>query len=488
MDYSIKLRELVDVLVFDQERPVFQDVQINELACDSRLVVPGSLFFAYKGAASDGRDFMVQAEAAGAAAIVYESDGFDLACEFAIPVIPVVGLRHQVGLLADVFFKQPSAGLQVFGVTGTNGKTTCCYLLVQALNGLGNKANMIGTIGHGELGALDYSGLTTPDSIQLHRLLAHWRDQGVTQVCMEVSSHALDQGRVIGIQFFCVLFTNLSHDHLDYHGDMRSYGAAKTKLFTEFSSELAITNADDALGSTLTELANAGFTASYGEGGDVVVEQTHLSKRGMRLEIEANGVDFELETALIGQVNVPNILLLVTTLLALSIDVQEIIKVVSQLHAAPGRMELFSSKSMPSVVVDFAHTPDALEKALSSVRAHCDGKLWCVFGCGGDRDKTKRPLMGAAVNQYADKIIVTNDNPRTESPEQIAQDIVSAIDKQYQVILDRACAMQTAIQSAAELDWVLVAGRGHEPYQQIAGRSIVFSDRAQVKQMLGLGQ
>ena len=374
----------------------------------------------------------------------------------------------------------------MFGVTGTNGKTTCCYLLTQALNKLGNHANMIGTIGYGKLSDLEYSGLTTPGSIELHRLLARWRDVGVTQVCMEVSSHALDQGRVAGIQFFCTLFTNLSHDHLDYHGDMKGYAAAKVRLFTDFHSELLITNADDVLGASLVDRADAEFVATYGDDGDVQGDQIELSDRGMRMQIEANGVDFDLQTALIGKVNIPNILLLVATLLALSLDVKEIQRIVAGLRSAPGRMDIFKSDSSASVVVDFAHTPDALEKALASIQEHCQGDLWCVFGCGGDRDQSKRPLMGAAANKYADQIIVTNDNPRTESPSDIADDIVTGITRKHQVILDRSSAIETAIKQSTPIDWVLVAGRGHEPYQTIGERSIPFSDRAQVRHILGL--
>lgn len=489
MNYSLHLSKLLSILSIQSESQSVANIMIEDLTADSRQVNSGSLFFAYPGAVDDGRDYIVNAAKAGAAAIFYESEldageTFELSGEFDMPTIAVHGLRGKIGLMAHQFFAQPSTEMQVFGVTGTNGKTTCCYLLTQALNKLGNHANMIGTIGYGELSDLEYSGLTTPGAIELHRLLAKWRDQGVTQVCMEVSSHALDQGRVAGVHFFCALFTNLSHDHLDYHGDMQEYAAAKVRLFTDFHSELVITNADDVLGASLIDRANTEFVATYGDGGDVSVDQTELSDQGMRLQIEANGVDFDLQTSLIGKVNIPNILLLVATLLALSIDVKEIQRIVARLASAPGRMELFKNESSASVVVDFAHTPDALEKALASVKEHCSGDLWCVFGCGGDRDKTKRPIMGAAANKYADQIIVTNDNPRSEAPSDIADDIVAGITRDYQVILDRYNAIETAIKNSKSPDWILVAGRGHEPYQQIGESSIPFSDRAQVQQAL----
>ena len=490
MDYSLRLSKLLSILSIPSESQSIGNIMIEDLTADSRQVNSGSLFFAYPGAVDDGRDYIAKAAQAGAAAIFYESElgaseTFELSGEFDMPTIAVRGLRGKIGVMAHQFFAQPSTEMQVFGVTGTNGKTTCCYLLTQALNKLGNHANMIGTIGYGELSDLEYSGLTTPGPIELHRLLAKWRDHGVTQVCMEVSSHALDQGRVAGVQFFCTLFTNLSHDHLDYHGDMQQYAAAKVRLFTDFHSELVITNADDVLGASLIDRANTEFVATYGDDGDVSVDQTELSDHGMRLQIEANGVEFDLQTSLIGKVNIPNILLLVATLLALSIEVKEIQRIVASLTSAPGRMELFKRESSASVVVDFAHTPDALEKALASVKAHCSGDLWCVFGCGGDRDKTKRPIMGAAANKYADQIIVTNDNPRSEAPNDIANDIVAGITRDYQVILDRSNAIETAIKNSKSPDWILVAGRGHEPYQQIGESSIPFSDRAQVQLILG---
>ncbi|MCL4140631.1 UNVERIFIED_CONTAM: hypothetical protein GTU68_000478 [Idotea baltica] len=346
---------------------------------------------------------------------------------------------------------------------------------------------MIGTIGVGLLDDLSDSGHTTPDAISVHRLLATWRDQGITQVCMEVSSHALDQGRVSGVQFFCTLFTNLSHDHLDYHGDMASYQAAKQRLFTDYPAELVITNADDAMGAGLIDIASSDFIASYGlSSGDVRCDDLVLKQDGMSFTVEANQLDFDVSTALIGQVNVPNILMLVTVLLSLSVAVEDIQEIVANLHAAPGRMELYSVNGYPSVVVDYAHTPDALEKALLSVRQHCSGKLWCVFGCGGDRDNAKRPIMGEVVERLADVAVLTNDNPRSEKPEDIVADIAAGMSEQVKVILDRAEAIASAIKLAAGNDWVLVAGKGHETNQVIGGSSQPFSDRQEVTRSLGL--
>lgn len=476
------LSELAGVLgVQTQDQRV-----ITDLVLDSRSAGAGTLFLAYPGTQRDGRDYIEDAQAAGAQAVFFEARDYVLPTSISIPAFAVDDLRGKVGLLAHHYFEQPSAHMQLFGVTGTNGKTTCCYLLTQALTQLGMNAAMIGTIGVGKLGELADSGQTTPDPISVHRLLATWRDQGVTQVCMEVSSHALDQGRVAGLDFFCALFTNLSHDHLDYHGDMSHYAAAKRKLFSDYASELVITNADDEMGAGLIDIANSDFIASYGQAGDVSLDELELSDSGMTLHIDANGVEFTVTTTLIGKVNVPNVLLLVTALLALSTEVDDIQRIVAGLEPAPGRMELHYKQGLPRVVVDYAHTPDALEKALSSLREHCNGQLWCVFGCGGDRDKDKRPVMGRVAQRQADQVVITSDNPRSEKSADIAAEITSGMQDQPRVILDRAAAIRTAIQQANHDDWILLAGKGHEDTQQIGDDVLPFSDREQVRRTLGV--
>lgn len=481
MANSMKLADLMALLniACDDESIV------SALTLDSRKVSANSLFFAYPGDTADGRDFIQQAQTDGAVAVVYEAADFELPAKITIPAFAVGGLQQMVGYVAHEFYGQPTAEMQVFGVTGTNGKTTCCYLLTQALTALGLEAAMIGTIGVGKLNALNLASHTTPDPISIHQLFADFRDQGITQVCMEVSSHALDQGRVNGVQFFCTLFTNLSHDHLDYHGDMQSYAAAKQRLFSDFHSELAVTNATDELGISLVNVADAEFVVRYGQGGDVYAEDVELGSQGIRMVIEGNGVEFDIESPLIGQVNVPNLEMLVATLLSLSTDIEDIQRIVATLAPAPGRMELYRADNRPSVVVDYAHTPDALEKALQSVRKHCSGKLWCVFGCGGDRDREKRPVMGAAADTFADQLIVTNDNPRSEKGEDIAADIEKGIKGDYQIILSRADAIDAAITQAANDDWVLVAGKGHETTQQIGDEYHTFSDRVYVANAMG---
>jgi len=482
MSYELKLTDLLAAIGVECD----SDLVVSSLSIDSRTVEPGALFIAYPGHTADGRDFIDQAQQAGACALLFEPDGVELPADTSILAFPVSDLQQKVGLLAHQFYGYPSDEMQVFGVTGTNGKTTCCFLLTQALSELGLQAAMIGTIGAGKLGLLDPAGHTTPDPISVHKRLADFRDLGITQVCMEVSSHALDQGRVNGVEFFCALFTNLTHDHLDYHGDMSSYAAAKSRLFTEFAPELVITNAADDVGQSLVDIANADFIVRYGESGDVYADDVVLSERGISLVIEGNGVEFELATPLVGQINVPNIELLVATLLGLSTPVEQIQTIVAKLQPAPGRMELMSAEGKPSVVVDYAHTPDALEKALISVRQHCTGNLVCVFGCGGDRDAAKRPLMGAVAERHADVLVVTNDNPRSEDGTDIAADIQSGIDGSSHVILDRAEAIVWAITNAAESDWVLVAGKGHETTQQIGEETHPFSDREQVSNAMAV--
>jgi len=474
------LAELLAVIDISSDH----EVEVDSLAIDSREVSVGTLFCAYPGSVADGRDYILQAQDNGATAVLFDPKEYELPVDLSIPTIAVADLQAKVGLIAHQFFGRACDDMQVFGVTGTNGKTTCCFLLTQALTQLGMQAAMIGTIGVGKLDALEKAVHTTPDPIALHKMLANLKAQGITQVCMEVSSHALDQGRVNGVNFFCTLFTNLSHDHLDYHGDMASYGAAKQRLFTEFFSELVVANASDALGATLKDVANAEFIVTYGQGGDIYADHVSLGSDGIRIEFEGNGVDFSVATPLIGEVNIPNIEMLVATLLALSTSIDDVVSILATLRPAPGRMELYRAPNRASVVVDYAHTPDALEKALISLAQHCQGDLWCVFGCGGDRDQAKRAVMGSVASKHADRIIVTNDNPRTEDERSIAGHIVEGVSKDHQVILDRADAIRTSIEQASPHDWVLIAGKGHETTQQIGKQMFDFSDREQVQKAL----
>ena len=484
MSIAKPLHDLLPIVGLDHQ----SDVLIHDLSIDSRNVTAGSLFLAYPGANNDGRDFIRAAIENGAVAVLYESIAFDELQGLPVPAYGVAGLMRKVGGLASAFFDHPSDQLQVFGVTGTNGKTTCAYLLAQAFELMGMKSAFIGTIGVGSVSAIRTATHTTPDPISLQRTLAELVNEGVTQVSMEVSSHALHQGRVAGVEFYATLFTNLTQDHLDYHATMDDYGAAKAKLFTDFDAKLAIINTNDEFGVRLMDKAVAQFVVSYGESdADVYADDVMLGTDGIRFVVCSDGVEFDVATPLIGSVNLPNLLLVAATLLALSTPVDEIQTIFKQLKPAPGRMELFTRPDLPQLVVDYAHTPDALAKAIDSLRHHCQGKLWCVFGCGGDRDKAKRPLMGAAATA-ADYVVVTNDNPRSESPQAIADEILLGVaDKPVHVELDRAAAIRYAASNAGPQDWVLIAGKGHETTQTVGTQLLSFSDREFANQLVVTG-
>ena len=474
--YSKQLSELLPLFGID-EAP---DVLITDLCIDSRKASTGSLFLAYPGSNNDGRDFIRAAIENGAVAVLYESIAFEELQGLPVPAFGVAGLMRKVGAVASAFFDHPSHELQVFGVTGTNGKTTCAYLLTQAFELLGMKSAFIGTLGIGAVSSIRTATHTTPDPISLQRTLAQLLSEGVTQVSMEVSSHALHQGRVAGVEFYGVMFTNLTQDHLDYHATMDDYGAAKARLFTDFESKLAVINAQDTFGATLLDKAVSEFIVSYGEtSGDVYSEDLSLDTQGITFTACTENVDFDVVTPLIGSVNLPNLLLVAATLLSLSTPIDQIKSIFTKLKPAPGRMELFTKAKFPQLVVDYAHTPDALAKAIDSVRHHCKGKLWCVFGCGGDRDRAKRALMGAAAGS-ADQIVITNDNPRSEDPQDIANEILAGMNDVQSAIhveLDRAAAIRYAVSHASPDDWILVAGKGHETTQTIGSQVLDFSDR-----------
>ena len=390
-----------------------------------------------------------------------------------IPIIEVSELADKVGPIAAEFYDHPSLELQVFGFTGTNGKTTSTWLLAQALGALGSKVGVIGTLGVGTIGRdaedtfvvndLSTSGYTTPDAVNIQRQLRSWSEDGIDTVCMEVSSHALHQGRVAGVQFFASAFINLSHDHLDYHHDMHSYASAKMRLFTEFATTLSVINIDYKLGRQLVDAAHSEFVCSFGERrqADICIEHVEVETEGIKIEFAAQDLTFKVSSKLVGRVNTENIALVVAFLLSLGVEIREISEIVSQLSAPSGRMEVHRRAGKCNVVIDFAHTPDALEKALTSIGEHCLGDVWCVFGCGGDRDQAKRPIMGSIAKNFASFVIVTSDNPRSETPEAIAEEILQGVGTtdHVDVILDRAKAINSAIKRARSDDWVLIAGK-----------------------------
>lgn len=465
-----------------------QDCIVRDAALDSRAVSPGTLFLALPGTRHDGRRYIADAIARGAAAVLYEPEGFDPGL-LAVPALGVRGLTARAGTIAARLHGAPSRRLRVVGVTGTNGKTTCSQLLAQALDRPPKRCGVIGTLGYGFPGALESGLHTTPDACLLQRLLADFHAAGAAYVSMEVSSHALAQGRVDEVAFAVAVFTNLSRDHLDYHGNMEAYGAAKARLFRREGLAAAVVNRDDAYGRRLIDIA-AGHTrvVTYGlESGDVRAAALECTREGLRLRAATPQGDIEIAAPLLGRFNAANVLAVLATLLALGFGLDDAAARLAQLQPVPGRVERFvAADDRPLVVVDYAHTPDALAQVLEALRAHTRGRLWCVFGCGGDRDRGKRPQMGAIAERLADVVILTDDNPRHESGDAIIRDILDGMRTPARVIRDRRSALAAAIGEAAPGDTVLVAGKGHEDYQQIGDTRRRYSDRATVRALLGI--
>ncbi|MGC1523612.1 MAG: UDP-N-acetylmuramoyl-L-alanyl-D-glutamate--2,6-diaminopimelate ligase, partial [Steroidobacteraceae bacterium] len=410
----------------------------------------------------------------------------------------VPGLSTLLGRIADRFFNWPSSQLRITGITGTNGKTTCAYLLAQCLEKLGFQSAYVGTIGWGRIGALEGAALTTPDVITLHRVLAALRASGVREVAMEVSSQALDQDRTAGVRMHSAAFTNLSRDHLDYHRTMTAYGAAKARLFAAPDLKHIIINVGDAFGRELAQnyAGRVPLTAIWvGAGGSGWLAERAM--RGFDVTLGLHGVSMQLDgsfgkaavtTRLLGRFNAENALVVVACLLSLGTPLVDAVRVLADCVPPPGRMEVVEpvAKAKPMAVVDYAHTPDALAKALGALREHCRGALWCVFGCGGDRDPGKRRIMGAVADELADEIIITDDNPRSENPQAITRAIASGVtSREVRVIHDRAEAIHAALSEARPPDVVLIAGKGHEDYQIYGDTRRVFSDRREAQRYLG---
>ncbi len=453
------------------------------LALDSRRVQGGELFLAYPGAHQDGRAFIDEAIGRGAAAVAYDPDGFEY--QGRVPGIPVADLARQASEIAARFHGRPSEQLWVVGVTGTNGKTSCVHFLAQALERLGRQPRMIGTLGSGRVGQPDAGELTTPGPLDLQRLMRQFVDDGATHVVMEVSSHALKQGRVAAVDFDAAVFTNLSRDHLDYHTDLDDYASTKKSLFERPSLRFAVVNVDDPVGREI----RAGMESpvvGFGERGDLRAEAVQIGENGLGMRIDNPQRPLAVSAPLVGRINVANVLAVAGVLLEMGFEPGDVEAALNGLAPVPGRMELFRSlRGGPTAVVDYAHTPDALERALQSVREHCRKALWCVFGCGGDRDRGKRPEMGGIAERWADHVVVTNDNPRGEPPADIAAEIAAGMSREPQVILDRRRAIVSTLEAARTGDWVLIAGKGHETYQIVGERVMAFDDREVVTDCLG---
>ena len=474
-----------------QDVTVDDQLAIDRLRLDSRAVHEGDVFIAVPGLQQDGRDYIGAALSQGAVAVLAEADGLAQQAPDA-PVIAIDGLHHRLGELAAHFYARPSEQLEVIGITGTNGKTSCSQFIAQALTQSesdqpGRLAGVIGTLGYGLAGQMTETEHTTPDPIAVQSALSNLLDVGAQVVAMEVSSHALDQGRVNGVAFDTAVFTNLSRDHLDYHGDMAAYGAAKQKLFMLPGLKQAILNVDDDFGRSLAEqLADSVSCYRYSAEGETSAEvralNVELSAAGIRADIESPWGTGQLTSRLLGRFNLSNLLAVYATLCVHGMSHAEALAAIAKLDTVAGRMQTLGGAGQPQVLVDFAHTPDALARVLRTARELTSGQLHCLFGCGGNRDTGKRALMGEAAAALADQLTITSDNPRDEDPHDIVNQIVEGISGPVamQVIVEREEAIRAAIFNANADDLIVVAGKGHESYQEIQGQRRPFSDVEQV--------
>jgi UDP-N-acetylmuramoyl-L-alanyl-D-glutamate--2,6-diaminopimelate ligase len=505
---SQRLGDLLDGIAPAPALASARSIVVRGLTLDSRRVHAGDAFVALRGGTTHGIAFAPAAMAQGASVILSEAPApaaFTISTitgrdgpassdtgrsglgasndgSAGAPIIWIDGLRERLGEIAARFFDRPSASLRVIGVTGTNGKTSIVQLLASALHGLGARAATIGTLGAGFVGAVRAGERTTPDVISVQALLAEFRDIGASHVAMEVSSHALEQGRVDAVDFEVAAFTNLTRDHLDYHGTMEEYGAAKARLFAWPGLRAAVINVDDAFGADLAASLPAGLKRlRYGienAHADIVAREIRSGTDGLRFALATPWGSADVATPLLGRFNVANLLAVTGCLGALGYSFEQIRSALAQAQPVVGRMNRLGGGELPLVVVDYAHTPDALEQALSSLRAHTHGKLICVFGCGGERDQGKRPQMAAIAEAQADIVIVTDDNPRGENGDTIVAQIVAGFTRPQaiEVERDRARAIASALRQAHAGDVVLIAGKGHEPYQEIAGIRHPFDD------------
>ncbi len=480
---------------------VVDDREIYGLSMDSRKVQAGDLFLACAGhQARHGHEYIADAIQAGAAAVAYEvNDAVAVEMPESVGKVSVYGigkLGQQVGMIAERFYDYPSHNLFVIGITGTNGKTSCGQFIAQALNE-DVPCGVIGTLGNGLYGKLQATSHTTPDAISLHGLLAEMCAAGARSVAMEVSSHGLEQGRVNGVAFDAAVFTNLSRDHLDYHGDMASYSRAKQRLFAMTGVRYAIINIDDSFGQELlkslpSNVQAIAYTLREVEnivGGVKMVQGTLLRQGldGLDIQVISPWGEARFTSRLLGRFNASNLLAVLATLVVSGAPFDDVIQRLCRLQPVPGRMECYGGcHGKPLVVVDYAHTPDALRQVLQSLREHCRDALWVVFGCGGNRDRGKRPLMGEIAQRHADHVVLTDDNPRHENADEIIAEICAGLQSPDAVHVqrDRAQAIAWAVTRATEHDVVLIAGKGHEDYQLIGDEKLAFSDSMQVRDLL----
>ena len=498
------LTELLSGLLPDSAQ--IPAIPISDISLDSRCVQPGTLFLAVPGTKVDGVQFVQMALKNGAAAILHASPVDELVAKSAqqhrVPLLHDPQLVEHVGQIAARFYREPAKTMQMIGITGTDGKTSVSQFIAQSLSALTlpqrAACGVIGTLGNGIYGELQATAHTTPDAIRLQACLSELHSNAVEYVSMEVSSHGLQQRRVNGIDFDIAVLTNLGHDHLDYHRSIAAYQAAKQRLFAVPSLRAAVINGQDEFGVELIAkfatqypitvygiqdrlLPNANTAAAW-----VIGQNILYNDSGFSLTVVTPDEKLDIHCGLLGEFNVLNVLATIAALRCLGFDLKQQVPAIAKLTSPPGRMQMCRYPAQPIVVVDYAHTPQALQAALTAVRQHCSGRLFCVFGCGGDRDAAKRPVMGAIAEKHADSVIITDDNPRTESAAAIAEAILAGMQnpQHAQLIHDRQAAIAAAIDQAAAKDWILVAGKGHENTQLIGNQQRPFNDCSVVNTLL----
>ncbi len=474
------------------------DMFISGLSIDSRLARRGDLFLACAGIESHGLDYIEKVIAKGVAAIAWEPTSNHKRINKItaqinaanIPLIAVPNLSRHQGIIASRYYDNPSKDMVVIGVTGTDGKTSCSQYIAEALSSDGDfPCGIIGTLGYGMYGALVPGSHTTPNAVEVQRVLADVREIGGKHSVMEVSSHALEQGRVNEVDFDIAVLTNLTRDHLDYHGTVEAYADAKQKLFEKDTLSQVVINIDDEFGEKLQKACQANvpcITYGFNHSADVRGHSLKVSSKGLTMRVRTPKGSGELNSNLIGDFNAKNLLAVLSVLLTLDVPFKECLERIKNIIPVAGRMECFGGETTPLVVVDYAHTPNALEQVLKALRPCTRGKIHCVFGCGGDRDKGKRPLMGKVASKFADYVVITDDNPRTEKSVQIIGEIMAGCIAKDKVGIesDRRSAIEWAISNANKHDIVLIAGKGHETYQMLGTRKVPFDDRAEVRKIL----
>lgn len=491
MLYKQSLTALLSPWVTDKQTEL-PDVEVASLELDSRNVRVGDTFVAIIGHAVDGRKYIENAIENGANAVIAEAcDNHPHASVHIVGTCPVIYVDDLSQNLSAIANRLYHTNTNLIAVTGTNGKTTITQLIAQWIDLLDKKSAVMGTTGNGFLDRLQISTNTTGSAVDISKTLATLADEGADYAALEVSSHGLVQGRVKDLCFRAGVFTNLSRDHLDYHKTMEEYAKAKLALFTQHQCEVAVINVDDPVGDSWLSILPDSVAVSIEKKptykNSIWATSVEYSEAGITLSFDGLWGCGSFTTPLIGAFNASNVLLSLATLLSLGFDKQRLLSVADSLKPVIGRMELFKAENKAKIVVDYAHTPDALEKALSALRVHCKGKLWAIFGCGGDRDSGKRPMMAEIAERLADKVILTDDNPRSEDPAIIFQDMLAGVTEPEKAFTehDRYRALNLALTSATQDDIILLAGKGHEDYQVLANETIHYSDRESAQSLLG---